>query len=128
MGAWRCGRQTSTSTSTRRSRRSPSLAPSSGSKAGATPRAPSRIRDQLRDAQTAIGTKVTPHDFRRTVATQVANSTTIANATALLGHADEGTTVRHYVKRTHVAPDLRTVIDQLVTQASTSGVPGGKTE
>ncbi|MFC7876621.1 tyrosine-type recombinase/integrase [Isoptericola sp. NPDC057391] len=60
----------------------------------ATPRAPSRIRDQLRDAQAAIGTKVTPHDFRRTVATQVANSTTIANATALLGHADEGTTVR----------------------------------
>lgn len=86
----------------------------------ATPRSPSRIRDQLRDAQAAIGTKVTPHDFRRTVATQVANSTTIANATALLGHADEGTTVRHYVKRTHVAPDLREVIDQLVTQASAS--------
>ncbi|MEU2199210.1 site-specific integrase [Isoptericola sp. NPDC019482] len=84
----------------------------------ATPRAPSRIRDQLRDAQAAIGTKVTPHDFRRTVATQVANSTTIANATALLGHADEGTTVRHYVKRTHVAPDLRVVIDQLIEQST----------
>ncbi|WP_368860270.1 hypothetical protein [Isoptericola croceus] len=53
------------------------------------------------------------------MATQVANSTTIANATALLGHADEGTTVRHYVKRTHVAPDLRVVIDQLVEQAAT---------
>ncbi|GAA1729134.1 hypothetical protein GCM10009809_25840 [Isoptericola hypogeus] len=92
----------------------------------ATPRSPSRIRDQLRDAQAAIGTKVTPHDFRRTVATQVANSTTIANATALLGHADEGTTVRHYVKRTHVAPDLRTVIDQLVTQAATLGIRKGK--
>jgi len=37
--------------------------------------------------------KGTPHDFRRTV----------ANATALLGHADEGTTVRHYVEQTHVA-------------------------
>ena len=89
----------------------------------ATPRSPSRIRDQLRDAQAAIGTKVTPHDFRRTMATQVANLTTVGNASALLGHADEGTTVRHYVKRTHVAPDLRTVIDQLLTQASTSGVP-----
>ncbi|MEK8227411.1 hypothetical protein NKG05_16875 [Oerskovia sp. M15] len=43
-------------------------------------------------------------------------------ATALLGHADEGTTVRHYVKRTHVAPDLRAVIDQLIQQAE------GKTE
>ena len=83
-----------------------------------TPRSPSRIRDQLREAQAGNAVVVTPHDFRRTVATQVANTTTIANATALLGHADEGTTVRHYVKRTHVAPDLRTVIDQLVAQAA----------
>ena len=83
----------------------------------ATPRSPSRVRDQLREAQASIGTAVTPHDFRRTVATQVANSTTIGNATALLGHADEGTTVRHYVKRTHVAPDLRVVIDQLISAA-----------
>jgi len=84
----------------------------------ATPRSPSRVRDQLREAQTSIGTPVTPHDFRRTVAAQVANSTTIGNAGVLLGHADEGTTVRHYVKRTHVAPDLRVVIDQLVQHAS----------
>lgn len=82
-----------------------------------TPRSPSRIRDQLRDAQAAIGTTVTPHDFQRTVAKQVANATTIGNATAVLGHADEGATVRHYVKRTYVAPDLRTVIDQPVQQA-----------
>ena len=82
-----------------------------------TPRSPSRVREQLREAQASIGTTVTPHDFRRTVATQVANSTTIGNATALLGHADEGTTVRHYVKRNHVAPDLRVVIDQLIAVA-----------
>ncbi|MCO7274677.1 tyrosine-type recombinase/integrase [Cellulosimicrobium cellulans] len=93
----------------------------------ATPRSPSRVRDQLREAQASIGTTVTPHDFRRTVATQVANSTTIGNATALLGHANEGTTVRHYVKRTHVAPDLRVVIDQLVQQAAADD-PQGKTE
>lgn len=93
----------------------------------ATPRSPSRVRDQLREAQASIGTTVTPHDFRRTVATQVANSTTIGNATALLGHADEGTTVRHYVKRTHIAPDLRVFIDQLVQQAA-AGVSPGKPE
>jgi len=68
----------------------------------ATARSSSWIRDHLRDAEAAIGTKVTPHDSRRTVAIQV------ANATSLLAHADDGTTVRHYVKRTHVAPDLRT--------------------
>ena len=61
---------------------------------------------------------VTPHDFRRTVATQVARATTLANATALLGHADESTTARHYVQRIHVAPDVRVVIDQLVEQAA----------
>lgn len=38
---------------------------------------------------------VTPHDFRRTVATQVAHGTSLANATALLVHADEATTARH---------------------------------
>ncbi len=52
--------------------------------------------------------------------TQVANSTPIGDATALLGHADEGTTVRHYVKRTHVAPDLRVVIDQLISAAGST--------
>ncbi len=62
---------------------------------------------------------VTPHDFRRTVATQVANSTTLSNATALLGHADESTTARHYVQRVHVAPDLRVVIDRLIQQTTT---------
>ncbi|MDF9876903.1 hypothetical protein [Cellulosimicrobium cellulans] len=46
---------------------------------------------------------------------------------AALGHADEGTTVRHYVKRTYVAPDLRVVINQLVQQASVDS-PQGKTE
>jgi integrase len=86
------------------------------------------VREQLHQAQEGTGLKVTPHDFRRTVATQVANLTTVGNASALLGHADEGTTVRHYVKRLHVAPDLRTVIDQLVTRATDEGTPDAKTE
>lgn len=83
-----------------------------------TPRAPGHVRDHLHAALEGIGIDVTPHDFRRTVATQVARETTLANATALLGHADESTTARHYVRRIHVAPDLRVVIDQLVAQAA----------
>ncbi|MFD6030835.1 MULTISPECIES: hypothetical protein [Cellulosimicrobium] len=39
---------------------------------------------------------------------------------AALSHTDEGTTVRHYVKRTHVAPDLRVVIDQLISAAGST--------
>ncbi len=83
-----------------------------------TPRSPGRVRDQLRAARKDIAVDVTPHDFRRTVATQVARGTSLANATALLGHTDEATTARHYVQRIHVAPDVRVVIDQLVEQAS----------
>jgi integrase len=86
-----------------------------------TPRSPGRIRDQLRDARKDIGVDVTPHDFRRTVATQVARGTSLATATALLGHADESTTARHYVQRIHAAPDVRVVIDQLVQQAAEAG-------
>ncbi|WP_415297183.1 hypothetical protein [Cellulosimicrobium sp. SJTW-1] len=58
------------------------------------------------------------------MAPEVANSTTIRSPTALLGHADEGATVRHSVRRTHVAPDLRVVIDELVQQAETDTPPG----
>ena len=93
-----------------------------------SPRSPGRVRDQLRDAQQDIGTDVTPHDFRRTVATQVARGTTLANASALLGHADESTTSRHYVQRIHVAPDLRVVIDELLAQASEESPSDGKGE
>jgi len=93
-----------------------------------TPRSPGRVRDQLREAREGTGVDVTPHDFRRTVATQVARGTTLAHATALLGHADEATTARHYVQRIHVAPDVRAIIDQLVAQASEELPPEGKRE
>lgn len=52
------------------------------------------------------------------MATQVARGTSLTNATALLGHADEATTARHYVQRIHVAPDVRVVIDQLIQQTA----------
>lgn len=43
-------------------------------------------------------------------------------------HADEATTARHYMQRIHVTPDVRVVIDQLVTQASEEVSPEGKSE
>lgn len=43
-----------------------------------SPRSPGRVRDQLREAQQGTGIDVTPHDFNRTVATQVARGTTLA--------------------------------------------------
>lgn len=52
---------------------------------------------------------------------------TISYATALLGHADEGTAIRHYVECAYVAPDLWLDIDQLVQHASVEA-PQAKTE
>ncbi|WP_460886374.1 tyrosine-type recombinase/integrase [Promicromonospora xylanilytica] len=54
-----------------------------------TPRSPGRVREQLRQAREGTGLKVRPHDFRRTIATRVANETTIGNATALLGRGND---------------------------------------
>jgi hypothetical protein len=71
---------------------------------------------------------LSPHDVRRTVATQVARGTTLANGTALLGHADESTTSRHYVQQIHVAPDLRVVIDEFVSHTSEETLLEGKGE
>ncbi|WP_353708314.1 hypothetical protein ABRQ22_01400 [Cellulosimicrobium sp. ES-005] len=53
-------------------------------------RSSSRVLDPLDAARASIGTTVTPHDFRPTVATQVVNLTMIGNAAALLGHACKG--------------------------------------
>lgn len=92
----------------------------------AKPRSPSNVRTQLKHAQSDTGLNVRPHDFRRTVGTAVANSASIATASAQLGHAGEATTRLHYVKRNHLAPDVRDVIDQLVTQASADLAAEGK--
>ena len=86
-----------------------------------TPRSPGRVREQLKEALRGTGVAVKPHDFRRTVATLVADESSTKDATALLGHSTEATTVRHYIKRTHVAPDVRQVLDLLVAPDATAG-------
>ena len=91
-----------------------------------TPRSPSRIRDQLRLAQFGTGLQVRPHDFRRTVGTQIANARSIKDAMEQLGHADESTTRQHYVEPTRIAPDVRIVIDQLIARASFVEPEAGK--
>jgi len=67
------------------------------------------------------GVVVKPHDFRRTVATLVADKSKTKDAMALLGHSTEATTLRHYIKRTHIAPDLRDVLDVLVRPVEAAG-------
>lgn len=79
-----------------------------------TPRSPSRVREQLRQALDGTGVSVAPHDFRRTVATLIDDEIDTRTAAAQLGHGSEATTLRHYVRRKNIAPDVREVLDMLI--------------
>lgn len=69
---------------------------------------PSNFRSRLRDALKPAGLAwVTPHTFRRTVATALDAAESTRVAADQLGHAGEDVTRRHYVQRTHVGPDAR---------------------
>lgn len=80
----------------------------------ATPRSPGRVRDQLRGALGGTGVKVAPHDFRRTVADHLDENLDTKTAQLQLGHSSEATTLRHYIRRKNIAPDVRTVLDKLI--------------
>lgn len=92
------------------------------------PRNPHNVRTQLRAAWRTIVVDemtgkpdgpedmfawVTPHSFRRTVATIVEGEEGMRSASKQLGHASEDITRVHYVQKPAQAPDVRHVLDQL---------------
>lgn len=62
---------------------------------------------------------VTPHTFRKTVATAVERARGSRAASSLLGHASEAVTNRHYIQRSPLAEDVSDVL-------SLFGESGGK--
>lgn len=65
-----------------------------------TPLSPANVRRQLRHALELAGiTGVTPHTFRRTVATAIHDEASAELAAALLGHTDPRITIKHYIRR-----------------------------
>ncbi|HHY50619.1 MAG TPA: tyrosine-type recombinase/integrase, partial [Alphaproteobacteria bacterium] len=65
-----------------------------------TPHTPNNIRRLLRDVMDAAGIEnVTPHRFRRTVATVVNDAQGALLASELLGHTDPRITMQHYIQR-----------------------------
>lgn len=56
----------------------------------------------------------TPHALRRTVATLIDGAAGTRAAAEQLGHTSEATTLRHYVQRTHMGPDVADVLQALV--------------
>jgi len=66
----------------------------------ATPHTTNNVRRLLRDVMDAAGIeKVTPHRFRRTVATVVNEAQGVLLASELLGHTDPRVTMQHYIQR-----------------------------
>ncbi len=76
-----------------------------------TLRDPGNFRKQWRSARDDIGFQwVTPHTFRKSVGTLLANSEGMASASAQPGHSNEQITSRHYVQKTHQAPDMTALL------------------
>lgn len=65
-----------------------------------TPLTTNNVRRQLRHVMNIAGIEgVTPHKFRRTVATTINESAGVELASQLLGHTDPAITIKHYIRR-----------------------------
>jgi integrase len=75
---------------------------------------PHNVRRQWRRARTDTGLEwVTPHTFRKTVATLINKEANTKSAAAQLGHAAEQVTKKHYIQQPAVAPDSSDILEQL---------------
>jgi len=66
---------------------------------------------------------VSPHSFRRTVATEIDEVYDAEAAMNQLGHTSKVVTERHYINRRLVVPDYRAATDRLAPGPETSDGP-----
>lgn len=77
-----------------------------------TLRDPGNFRKQWRRARAAIGFDwVSPHTFRKSVGTVLANTEGLAAAQRQLGHSSDRVTSQHYVERSVLAPDMSNILE-----------------
>jgi integrase len=86
--------------------------------------APNNVRRQWRQARadTDLGW-VTPHTFRKTVATLIDQEADTKSAAAQLGHASEEITNTYYVAKPVLAPDVSEILEQLGRDRAADGQP-----
>ena len=79
-----------------------------------TPLTMNNVRRQLRHVLDLSGIEgVTPHSFRRTVATAINDSADVELAAELLGHTDSKITIQHYIRRSEmVNPATADILEQ----------------
>lgn len=75
---------------------------------------PHNLRRALRDALKSIeGFEwVTPHVFRKSVATLIDAEATLEAAAAILGHSGTSVTSAHYIAKAAIAPDMSSILEQ----------------
>jgi integrase len=75
---------------------------------------PNNVRRQWRQARADTGLEwVTPHTFRKTVATLIDKEADTKSAAAQLGHASEQVTDTYYIAKPVLAPDVSEILEQL---------------
>lgn len=75
---------------------------------------PHNVRRQWRQARKDTDLEwVTPHTFRKTVATLLDTEADTKTASAQLGHTSEQITTTYYVQKAHVAPDVSALLNIL---------------
>jgi integrase len=80
---------------------------------------PNNVRRQWRQARADTGLEwVTPHTFRKTVATLIDKEANTKSAAAQLGHSSEDMTNKHYVVKPAVAPDVSDILEHLGASGS----------
>jgi integrase len=77
------------------------------------------VRRQWRQARAATDlTWVTPHTFRKTVATLIDREADAKRAAAQLGHTSEEITNTYYIAKPALAPDVSDILQQLSAETS----------
>ncbi|MEU8159508.1 tyrosine-type recombinase/integrase [Micromonospora parva] len=75
---------------------------------------PPNVRRQWRAARADTGLEwVTPHTFRKTVATLIDKEASTESAAAQLGHGSKETTKKHYIVKPALAPDSSAILERL---------------
>lgn len=75
---------------------------------------PHNVRRQWRQARADAGLEwVTPHTFRKTVATLLDRRADAKAAAAQLGHGSEEITNEFYIEKAQLVPDMSTILDTL---------------
>src|SRR5262245_11498147 len=75
---------------------------------------PNNVRRQWRQARTDTALEwVTPHTFRKTVATLIDKEADTKSAAAQLGHGSNAITKKHYIVKPALAPDSSHILEQL---------------